>query len=185
MAENELDLHEEESDVEGEEGEIDWKARALTAEGKAKRYFSSHRELQAFKRVQAEEKPAPEKEASKEKLEFGLDEVNFLHWKNIDEEFFPRILKEVNDTGKRLQDVVKFKYLLDEYKDWQDQKAVENALPKDTKHGGGTISRDTVDYWLAKGELPPKDQKELRRKVVEAKIKREEGKAMFTDNPIV
>jgi len=47
-------------------------------------------------------------------------------------------------------------------------------------------SRDKVDYWIAKDEMPPADQQQLRRDYVNAKnLKKAEDSSKFTDRPVV
>ena len=127
----------------------------------------------------------PEAEPAKpvEKTEFGLDEMNFLGYKGIAEEYYSYILKELNSTGKRLQDLVKLRYIQDDLKEAKQQREVEAALPESKR--AGNISRDDVDYWIAKGELPPWSQRELRERVVNEKINRQQNASTFTENPIV
>src|SRR3990167_153117 len=127
----------------------------------------------------------PEAEPAKpvEKTEFGLDEMNFLGYKGIAEDDYSYILRELNSTGKRLQDLVKLRYVQDDLKEAKQQREVEAALPESKR--AGNISRDNVDYWIAKGELPPWSQRELREQVVNEKIKRQQNASTFTENPIV
>lgn len=51
-----------------------------------------------------------------------------------------------------------------------NQKAREttDATPSSSSRSGQTSPTDTVDHWLKKGELPPKEKKDLRRKVMHA-----------------
>tara|TARA_R110000851_G_scaffold108432_2_gene229690 strand:+ start:2090 stop:2599 length:510 start_codon:yes stop_codon:yes gene_type:complete len=48
-----------------------------------------------------------------------------------------------------------------------------------TSSRGATNQKDGVDYWISKGELPPADKVELRRKVVNAKIAKQSHSKMF------
>lgn len=57
-------------------------------------------------------------------------------------------------------------------------KADELANPG-TQSRGGVSTTDTVDYWIAKGELPPADKVELRRKVVNKKMAKQKASNMF------
>jgi hypothetical protein len=90
----------------------------------------------------------------------------------------------MSNTGKSLDDVVESKYFQSELKEMREARAVVDATPTGTKRSAQMAS-DSVDYWIAKGELPPADQRELRQKVVNARIKTEQSKSQFTDNPIV
>lgn len=78
----------------------------------------------------------------------------------------------MENTGKSLEQVVESKFFNAELKELREGKASADAIPKGSKRTGQS-SRDSVDYWLAKGEMPentPENQ-ELRRKIVAAKYK--------------
>lgn len=49
------------------------------------------------------------------------------------------------------------------------QKEADLANPSSNSRGS-VNAKSTADYWIAKGELPPKDQVELRREVVNKKM---------------
>lgn len=87
------------------------------------------------------------------------------------------------NTGKSLDEIVDSKYFQNELKELRDSKASSDAVPKGSKRSG-TSSRDSVDYWLAKGELPentPENQ-ELRRKVVNARYEKETSGSKFSSS---
>lgn len=90
----------------------------------------------------------------------------------------------MKDTGKTLEQVLESKYFQAELKEMRDAKATADATPNGTKRSGQS-ARDTVEYWLAKGELPPADQVKLRRDVVNARMKAESSGNPFTSNPVV
>jgi hypothetical protein len=84
------------------------------------------------------------------------------------------------NTGKSLEEVVDSKFFQAELKELRESKASSDAVPKGSKRTGQS-SKDSVDYWLAKGELPentPENQ-ELRRKVVNARYERESKSNKF------
>lgn len=81
-------------------------------------------------------------------------------------------------TGKDLDEVVESKYFQAELKELREAKATDNAVVSGSKRSTQT-SRDTVEYWIAKGELPPKDQRELRQKVVNARVAAEKSRNVF------
>ncbi len=97
------------------------------------------------------------------------------------------VQKTIKETGKPLDQVIGSKFFQAELKELREARDAEAAIPKGDKGKGRSAqsSRDTVEYWIAKGELPPKDQVELRRKVVNARIKVEKDKTQFTDTPVV
>ena len=58
------------------------------------------------------------------------------------------------------------------------QKEADIANPS-SKNRGSVNAKASADYWVSKGELPPKDQVELRREVVNKKMKAGTNKTMF------
>lgn len=94
------------------------------------------------------------------------------------------ILEVMRQTGKKIEDVLESKYFQAELSELREKVATENAIPRGSKRTGQTAS-DDVAYWLAKGEMPPRDQVELRRKVVNAKLKQQTEVNVFSKNPIV
>lgn len=90
----------------------------------------------------------------------------------------------MSDTGKSLEDVLSSRYFQAELKEMRENASAQAATPSGTKRSNST-PRDTVEYWLAKGELPPMDQVELRRKVVNAKISKNKTVSVFTKHPVV
>jgi hypothetical protein len=195
MEQNEGDRLESIPDIEetfDDEGNdtTDWKTLAFQRQELAKKYEGvAKRNLTDLTKLKREmEKAAetpPEKVEKKEKNEFDYAEMAYLEAKGIKEEEYDFILQEVKTTGKSLKDVLGFKYVQESLKGKRDEQAVKDATPSASKRG--TVgTRDTVDYWLAKGELPPNTPEnwELRKKVVSEKVNRQERKSKFTDNPI-
>lgn len=178
----EVDEVEESTDLpEGAaEEQIDWKAEANRLRGIAKRNETRLKKLQAIKVESATE---PKKEPS-EKATFDYAEKAFLRANGIQADEYPLVLEVMQSTGKSLDDVLDAKYFQAELKERREAKASKDAIPSGTKRTASS-TRDTVDYWLAKGELPPLDQRELRQQVVNARIKAETAKSQFTDRPVV
>lgn len=85
-------------------------------------------------------------------------------------------------TGKTLEEVLANKFVQAEISDLREKKTTEEALPQGGAKRGSNPSRTSVDYWLAKGELPPPDQVDLRRKVVNERMKRESNTSKFGGN---
>ena len=83
----------------------------------------------------------------------------------------------MQETGKTLEQVLESKYFQAELKEMRELQSSSNATP--TGKRSGNTSVDNVDYWLAKGELPPASEVELRRKVVNARLKKEDNKGTF------
>lgn len=82
------------------------------------------------------------------------------------------LVKEYVGNGKSIDDLVDNRHFNNDLKDLREAKASKDALPSGTKRSGQS-ARDDVSYWIAKGELPPHDQVELRRAVVNARMKAE------------
>lgn len=88
------------------------------------------------------------------------------------------------ETGKSQKELLGAKWFQAEIKERQEARTVKEAVPSNTRRSQ-TSARNTVEYWLAKGELPPTSDVQLRRDVLNAKIKIEEHSSKFSDNSIV
>jgi hypothetical protein len=82
------------------------------------------------------------------------------------------------ETGKDIESLLATTYFQTELKDFREKKATADAIPNGNKRANNSAV-DTVEYWIAKGELPPTSEVELRRKVVNAMIKKDETKGQF------
>jgi hypothetical protein len=82
------------------------------------------------------------------------------------------------ETGKDAESLLDSTYFQTEFKDFKEKKASSDATPTGSKRSNNS-SVDTVDYWLAKDELPPVSEVKLRRDVVNARIKKENSKGVF------
>lgn len=142
-------------------------ARAKEAEGK-------------LKTVTPPADKQEKKGASTTGKELGYDQKAYLvalGYKDSDE--MSIIQEAINATGKSLEEVIANKFVLSEINDLREKKSTEDALPKGGSARGSNPSRTSVDYWLAKGELPPPDQVDLRRKVVNARMAKESNASKF------
>lgn len=86
--------------------------------------------------------------------------------------------------NRSLEDLLDSRAFQAELKELRETEATKKATPSGTRRATNT-TRDSVDYWLAKGELPPADNAKLRRDVVNAKIAREKSGNRFSDNAVV
>lgn len=128
------------------------------------------------------EQKVEKKESKKDSFDYG--EKAFLIANNIKEAEEMDLVKEImKSTGKSLDDVVASKYFQAELKEIREVKASDAALPAAKRNGEN--AQGSVEYWVAKGELPPADQIELRQKVVNARIGKETSKNVFTSNPVI
>lgn len=126
------------------------------------------------------EKETPENKTT----ELGYGEKAFLIANGVKGSEETDLVKNfMKETGKTLEQTLDSSYFQSELREFREAKASGDAIPKGSKRSGNPTS-DSVEYWLAKGELPPADQRELRQKVVNAKIAGKTSKNVFTDNPV-
>ena len=134
---------------------------------------SFKRELKEFKKPK-EEAPKESNQTSGDLGERAYLAVNGI--KSADEiEFFQKMKKE---TGKSADSLLESTYFQVEFKDYKEKKASSDATPTGSKRSNNSAT-NTVEYWIAKGELPPASEVQLRRDVVNARIKKEESKGAF------
>ena len=130
--------------------------------------------------VESEEEPV-----KKEKKEgFDYAEKAYLKSSGIKSDEYDFVKDVMESTGKSLDDVLENKWFQNDLKEMRELKATKEALPSGTKRSSAS-TRDTVEYWIAKGELPPIDQMKLRRDVVNARIKAETRGSKFSRNSVV
>ena len=90
----------------------------------------------------------------------------------------------MRSTGSTLDEVLEDEFFQGKLKGLREEQKSKDAIPTGTKRTS-ISARDSVDYWIAKGELPPANQRELRQKVVNARVKIEDNTNKFTDEPVV
>lgn len=169
-----------------DESSIDWKAKFIEAQGIAKRRATKLAKVkETLSKVN--EKPPVDTTQKDGKKPSGLDygQKAFLVANGIkgsDEMAF--VQEFVDNTGKSIEEVLESTYFQAELKERREKQATKDATPSSQKRSGNAAS-DTVEYWLAKGTLPPMDQRELRQKVVNAKIKAQSSGNPFTNNPVI
>lgn len=102
----------------------------------------------------------------------GLDygQKAFLIASGIKTEEFDFVTQELSQFGGELEALLSNNYFKSRLEDQRQEKTTDKAIPN-SKRRSSQSSSDTVDYWLAKGELP--DDFELRKEVVKARRKRE------------
>lgn len=119
--------------------------------------------------------------------ELGYGELAYLTAKGIEGDAEIALVQTIMaDTGKSLKDVVGSKYFQAELKEMKEEAAAKDAIPNKGGRSGGA-ARDSVDYWLKKGELPPNtpENQKLRQDVVNAKTKAAQSGSQFTNTPVV
>lgn len=166
--------------AEGEEDSTDYKALAAKNAGIAKRLKTKLEKQKLDKKVERK----VEQKLAENKTEFDYGQKAFLKSSGIASSEYSLVLEVMSATGKDLESVLESKYFQGELKDLRDANATKDATPSGQKRSS-TSTRDKVEYWLAKGELPPADQVELRRQYVNAKIATEKkSQRQFTDRPV-
>jgi len=159
---NEEESSEEESKDQPESDDTDWKAEALKYKAILDR---------------KKKKKAPTKTASKKSDDYDYGELAFLNTNDIKGSKEIAFTKKIqNQTGLELRDLINNNYFKAELNEFREGIATENATPSNSKRAKSSTA-NTVEYWIAKGELP-KDR-ELRTKVVNARIKKEKEGGMF------
>jgi hypothetical protein len=168
---------------EGAEDTTDWKATALKLQGMAKRFKTKADKLTAQQSQPKSETTQQKTEANQTKS-FDYAQKAYLKASGIQSEEFDFVKEVMDATGKSdIDAVINSKYFQAELKERRDLKTTEDATPTGTKRAGNQ-TRNDVDYWISKGELP-KDNPALARKVVNARIATDNSKSQFTDNPVV
>lgn len=180
---NDVDTVEEIEDVpqveDGAEDSTDYKAKYLEAQGIAKRLKSKLEKQKLDSKV--------EKKVEQKLEEKGLDRLDkaILRVEKItapaEVELVEAMMKE---SGKDVEGVLASKYFQSELAALREAQATKDATPEGTKRSGQS-PRDDVDYWIAKGELPPADQPELRMKVVARKREVLASKSQFSENAVI
>ena len=165
--------------------DTDWKAEALKARGIAKRNATRLEKLKKAAQTKVETATPPVKKKEKEEKDgFDYAEKAYLRSSGIHADEYDLVMEVMRSTGKSLDEVLEAKYFQAELKERREAKETKNAIPAGSKRAA-PAARDSVEYWIAKGELPPRDQVELRRKVLKARESAEQRKSQFSDNPIV
>lgn len=147
-----------------------WKEEAYKLRGQLKRTLTKLEKLKV--------EPASKKE--------GLDyaEKAYLKSSGINQDEFNLVLEASQNTGKSIDDVLGSKWFQALLGEHRESKAVANAIPEGSGRSSSS-ARDSVEYWVAKGELPPPSEVDLRRKVVNAKLKKEKDRNKFADIPVI
>lgn len=141
----------------------DWKAEALKYKAIAERHKN---------------KPKEQKANNSGELDYG--QKAFLAANGVKGSDEMKLVQEImRNTGKKdLESVLESKYFKSELEEMRALRSTAEANPSGSKRSGQS-SADSVDYWIAKGELPPASNPELRRQVVNARLKKSESGSPF------
>jgi len=150
-------------------------SRAKKAEG-----FIKNKEGNWIKKEVKEKPKAKEKTEKPSELDYGQKAFinNVLCVKLSDTEEM-KLVNSYLSAGKNLDDLVDNKHFKDDLKDIQDNQSAKSAMPDGSRGASGGSGKDSVDYYLNKGEMPPEDKPKLRREYVNARYKKEKGGAPF------
>lgn len=152
------------------EDTTDWKAEALKNKAILER---KEKKLQEFLSDDGKEKK------TKKTNELGYGEKAFLVANGIKGAKETELVTNyMEQTGKSLDEVIENKYFQNELKDLRDVQAVNEAVGDPSKRVGD-VAKNSVEYWIAKGELPPVSEVQLRRDVVNAKMAKSKSTGMF------
>lgn len=160
-----LDDREEETH-EREESGVDWEAKAKELEGRLKR---AETKLKKSSDSKSDSRPS-----TSGSLDYG--QKAFLRAEGIKGEAETKLVEQyMRETGKDLEQVIESKFFKAELEELREISRTEEASPKGKRTG--TTALDSVEYWLNKPleEVP----KELRIKVVNAQLARENTKGVF------
>jgi hypothetical protein len=174
---DEVETSEEETTTEDSHEELTDREKQFLARAK-----KAETKLKELKSSKTEDKPEPKK-SNQDDFDYG--EMAYMEMKGIktDEEM-DFVKKMMAKTGESLKSTVNDDYVINRLKSIREEVSVKNATPTNTKRTQ-TSGKDSVEYWLNKGELPPTDKVQLRRDVLNAKIEREKQRSKFSDNPVV
>ena len=160
----------------------DYKAIALEQNGLARRYYGKYHKIKDTpKEIPPPEVKPPE---NKNPSELGYGEKAYLVANGIKGADEIALVKEYLANGKSLDDIPDNKYFQNDLKELRETKATKDAMPTSSKRSPSS-GRDSVDYWINKGELPPTDQVQLRRDVLNARIKKETEGSKFANESVV
>jgi hypothetical protein len=185
MAENDEDLELEDPEdapeiEEGAEDETDYKALAIKNAGIAKRNATKLAKLK--ERIKVDKKVEKIVEAKKDEPDYA--KLAYLEAKGIfSDEDIEWVEAQAKDSGKSLRELFANKYFQADLKERKEAAETKEAIPNGSKRSTNS-TKDTVEYWIAKGEMP-KDNPELARKVVAEKRRQLADNDHFAPNAIV
>lgn len=138
---------------------------------------------QLKKKLGLEVKTVKEPESKKEETLDKMDRYFLRSEKITDADEVDLVQDFMKNTGKSVEAIVDSKAFKAMLKEMRDERNAQDATPSNSKRSMQS-SRNSVDYWLAKGEMPPASEPKLRQDFVNAKIQRAKTVNTFSDNPI-
>jgi hypothetical protein len=185
VVDTDLDFEEGEDAPEAKEGEedtTDYKALAAKNAGIAKRNATKLAKLK--ERLKIDKKVEQQLEEKKNEPDYA--KLAYLEQKGItSDEDIAWAEKQAKDSGKSLRDLFGAKWFQEELKERREVAATKEAIPSGSKRSVNS-TRDSVEYWITKGELPQgEENRKLREDIVAAKRKQSKGGSNFTERPVV
>lgn len=181
---NEEEVEELPEVTEGEEDTTDWKALAIKQAGMAKRFATKLKKLADKPTEPKPEAPKATQPAEKKEI---LDRVDraVLSVKGITEpEEIELVERRKAETGRGLEELLATTWFKQELQEFREKATSFEVMPSGSKRSN-QAARDSVEYWISKGELPPKNQVQLRRDVVNAKMRKAQNNNIFADQSVV
>jgi hypothetical protein len=182
---NEEEVEELPEVTEGEEDTTDWKALAIKQAGMAKRFATKLKKL-ADKPSEPKPQAQPATQPAETKKEV-LDRVDraVLSVKGITEpEEIELVERRKAETGRGLEELLATTWFKQELQEFREKATSFEVMPSGSKRSN-QAARDSVQYWISKGELPPKNQVQLRRDVVNARMAKAKDGNIFADQSVV
>lgn len=134
-----------------------------------------------------EEKP-PVKKADSKSDEEDYAQLSYMSQHGIDtnsDDQIDFVKKTMKLSGLSLKDVLKEDFLKKGIKEIADNKTVEVATPSNSKRGQSTSGKNSVEYWLKKGDRALPEDRDLRIKVVNARLDKMKNKDIFANQSVI
>lgn len=192
-----IDSPNDEKDADIKDDDIDaLKEKYQSLSETNKKLFARAKKAEGFELKEGEwvKKPEPKKDDSKEDKpeanksdELNEGQIALLTVKGYDHsEDIDFIQKEMQESRKTLAEVLTMTYVKEGLKELKEARGVKDATPEGGKRSQAS-AKDSVTYWIAKGELPPNtpENMELRRKIVNQREKTDKVGSKFSDNPLL
>lgn len=85
------------------------------------------------------------------------------------EDDIEQVLEVANSMNKSPKEIAGLTWVQAMLKDNANVRRNAVATPSSSKRSGQTSVKDSVNYWINRTDLPPKENKELRRQVIHAR----------------
>lgn len=108
----------------------------------------------------------------------------YLRTEGIESSEFDFIQEQMDESGiNDIEKLLQNNYFKSELKARRADAEILKATPPGSRRTSGTSAKMTVDYWVAKGELPPNEAQyqKLRQDVVNANVAKEKSPTNFAN----